>query len=140
MIRTASRRILLADNDRCSFLIAPASVGLLAAAALAVFGLPPLDLHGFFHRMGVMDPACGLTRGLRAVARGRLREAWSFNPGSVVAVGAMLATVGRAAVGLTTGRWLEVRIPSRRTLVLLAIIALVVLEVNQQAHADLLMR
>jgi len=38
---------------------------------LAAVGLPPVDLHGPLHYLGVMDPLCGMTRGTVAVLRGR---------------------------------------------------------------------
>ena len=40
-----------------------------AAAAMAIFGLPPVDLHGPWHYLGVMDPLCGMTRASGAAAR-----------------------------------------------------------------------
>jgi len=36
-----------------------AAAALAAAAGMAVFGLPPVDLHGLLHHVGIMDPLCG---------------------------------------------------------------------------------
>jgi hypothetical protein len=44
----------------------------------------------------------------------------------------------RAAVGIGSGRWLAVRLARRRTIVVVLVIALAVLEVRQQLHAELL--
>jgi hypothetical protein len=41
-----------------------AAGGLLVGAALAVTGLPAIDLHGPQHHLGIMDPVCGMTRGV----------------------------------------------------------------------------
>lgn len=51
--------------------IAVALCGLMAAVVLAVFGLPPADLHGVLHRLGVMDPLCGGTRSVYLTLHGR---------------------------------------------------------------------
>jgi hypothetical protein len=59
-----------------------AAAGLLAAGVLAVVGLPPVDLHGPLHRLGIMDPLCGMTRGVVAVLRGQLGRAVAYNPAS----------------------------------------------------------
>src|SRR6266536_2829238 len=56
--------------------------GLLAGAILAVTGPPPLDLHGPLHYLGIMDPGCGMTRGVLWTLRGRLDRAWAYNPAS----------------------------------------------------------
>ncbi|MDQ3570527.1 MAG: DUF2752 domain-containing protein [Actinomycetota bacterium] len=121
-------------------LLAPlAAAGLVLAAGLAVFGLPPLDLHGPLHRVGVMDPACGLTRGVRAVARGDLGLAWSYNPGSPALVVAALGLVVRDVVGRITGRWLNVHAASWPVVAAVAGVAVIALWINQQAHAGLLM-
>jgi hypothetical protein len=115
-----------------------AAAGLLAAGVLAVVGLPPVDLHGPLHRLGIMDPLCGMTRGTVAVLRGQLGQAVAYNPASpLLLVGAVLA-VGRWLVGRLTGRWLDAT--PRPTPITSAVAAIVVfaLWVNQQTHATLL--
>jgi hypothetical protein len=42
------------DNHR--MITASASVGVAAAMLMAMFGLPPIDLHVPLHYLGVMDP------------------------------------------------------------------------------------
>lgn len=120
-----------------------ALVGLAAAVAMAVLGLPPIDLHGPQHHLGIMSPTCGGTRAARLTAQGRLSEAWVYNPAGIVAVLGAAAVTARAAIGLTTGRWANVVFtwtPRRRGLVLaVAVVLIVALEVRQQLRADLLM-
>ena len=48
-------------------------------AALALFGVPPVDLHGPLRRLGIMDPPCGGTRATRYTAHGQLVEALRHN-------------------------------------------------------------
>ncbi|MFH0243931.1 DUF2752 domain-containing protein [Streptomyces sp. HK10] len=131
-------RLALEDGDRHSWAGPTALAGLVAGAAMAVFGLPPVDLHSPLHYAGVMGPTCGGTRAVHAAALGRFGEAWRYNPlGLPVLVGAF-AAVAREAFGRGTGRWLNVRVTHRRTAVVCALVLLVVLTLNQQAHAGLL--
>jgi hypothetical protein len=113
--------------------------GLLAALLLAVLGLPPLDLHGPLHRLGVMDPFCGGTRSVYLTLHRHLRDAVLYNPAGPVLVGAALALLLRAAIGWSSRRWVDVRVP-RRLLIPLAVVTLAALELNQQLHAALLMQ
>ena len=81
-----------------------AVVGLGVAAAMALFGLPGVDLHPITHRWGIMDPLCGGTRAARYTMVGDLGQAWRYNPlGIVVVMGAALAIV-RAGYGVAH-RW-----------------------------------
>lgn len=120
-----------------------ALIGLTAAVAMAIFGLPPIDLHGPQHHVGVMSPTCGGTRAARLTAQGRLDEAWTYNPLGILAVLAAVAVSARAAVGLTAGRWVNVGFawtPRRKRVVItLAVLLTIALEVRQQLRADLLM-
>jgi hypothetical protein len=52
----------------------------VVAAALAVWGLPSLDIHGPLHRLGVMDLLCGGTRAAYFTVTGRWATAWEYNP------------------------------------------------------------
>ncbi|SRR6266536_677261 len=118
--------------------------GLLAGGILAVTGPPPLDLHGPLHYLRIMDPGCGMTRGVLWTLRGRLERAWAYNPASLLLVAGALAVLVRAGVGWLTGRWLTVtlghaRRPWSRLLPALALIAVAALWANQQHHAALLM-
>jgi hypothetical protein len=117
-----------------------AAGGLLAAVVLAIVGPPPVDLHGPLHRwLGIMDPACGMTRGVIATLRGHPGRAWAYNPASLLVVPGALAILVRAAVGRLAGRWVDVRLRPTRLLWLLAATALLLLWVNQQRHAALLL-
>ncbi|MEU4365425.1 DUF2752 domain-containing protein [Promicromonospora sp. NPDC023987] len=118
-------------------------VPLAAAAMMVALGLPPVDLHGPLHLVGIMDPFCGGTRTARYAAQGNLAEAWRYNPLSIVIVYGALVVVARAGVGLVTQRWLTMKIGStparRRRVITVALVLLVLLEVRQQLRADLLM-
>lgn len=120
-----------------------AVLGLVLAAAMAVFGLPPIDLHGPLHRLGIMDPLCGGTRSARLTAQGRIADAWTYNPLGIASVVACVIVVLRSSVGQLTGRWVNVRgrfTPRQvRLLLVLALLLAVALEVRQQLRADLLM-
>lgn len=120
-----------------------ALLGLAVAAAMAVFGLPPIDMHGPQHHLGIMSPTCGGTRAALLTAQGNLAEAWTYNPLGVAAVVGATAMTIRGMVGATTGRWLNIRLawtPRRARIALVVVTALVLaLEVRQQLRADLLM-
>ena len=119
------------------------ALGLVAAAAMAVFGLPPLDIHGPQHDWGIMSPTCGATRAARLTAQGNFVEAWRYNPIGILATAAAAAATLRLMVGLIARRWLHIRIvwTRRRLWLALAIAAVLVvlLEIRQQGRADLLM-
>lgn len=127
-----------APRDRAKAVGPLAGVGLIVAAALSVFGLPPVSIHPPLHYVGVMDPFCGMTRGVAATARGDFAAAWRFNPASPLVVACLVAAVGRTVFGATTGRWLELRIERPRVFFTAALVFFVGLEINQQMHADLL--
>lgn len=128
--------------DRFTSVTIVGVVGLALAVLMAVFGLPPVDLHGPLHRMGIMDPFCGGTRAARLTAQGNLTEAWRYNPLGIVATGAALLAALRLAIGLTTKRWLDARIawtPRLRAVAIgITIALLVLLEIRQQGRSDLL--
>ena len=121
-----------------------AALGAATAAAIAIYGLPGVDLHPPLHRLGIMDPLCGGTRAARFAAQGQVAEAWTYNPLGIVTVyGAGIALL-RAALGLLGGRWLTITVawtPRRRRVAwLVAAVLFVALEVRQQSRADLLMQ
>jgi hypothetical protein len=131
-------RLCWEQADRHPTLAPLAAAGLLAAGVLAVVGLPPVDLHGPLHRLGIMDPLCGMTRGVVAVLHGQLSRAVAYNPASPLLIGGAVLTLGRWLVGRLTGRWLDATL--RRTPLTFGIAAALVLALwaNQQAHAALL--
>ena len=109
------------STDRHRWVTVLGVAGAAGAVLMAIAGLPPVDLHGVLHYLGVMDPLCGATRAARLAAEGRWSAAWQYNPLGIAAdVGAVLAVL-RAAVGYLSGRWLDVAItwtPGRRRAVL----------------------
>jgi hypothetical protein len=128
-------------DDKAQALLPLAITGLVIAFGLAVAGLPPVDLHGPFHRLGIMDPLCGGTRALRLAARGDIAGALAWNPLSPILLAGAVAAVLRFAVGAATGRWVNVRIATdRRLLIAAAAVLVVLLEVRQQTNATMLMR
>lgn len=127
--------------DRYRALTYFAAFGLAVGVLLAVLGLPPIDLHGPLHRQyGIMGPLCGGTRALRYTMLGQWELAWQYNPLSPVLVAGAVAAMARHLLGRLTGKWLtiDLRVPLR--VVVLILVALVVLlEINQQSHASLLL-
>jgi uncharacterized membrane protein YfcA len=114
-----------------------ALAGLMIGVLLAVFGLPPVGLHGPLHYLGVMDPLCGGTRSVYLTLRGHLHDAVRYNPAGPVLVLAGVIVLIRAAVGWSTGRWIGVHVP-QRIVIPVVVVALVALAVNQQLHVALL--
>lgn len=119
-----------------------AGVVLVIAVGMALFGLPPVDIHGPLHYVGIMDPLCGGTRAARYTAQGQLGLAWKYNPlGILVVIGAAVV-VARTLLGLLAGRWLTVHIAwskrQWRWMIAVAGVLLIILEVRQQLRADLL--
>lgn len=127
------------DHDDSLTWSAPLAFGGLAAASLlAIFGMPPVNLHGPLHFIGVMDPLCGMTRGVAASMRGDLLTAWRFNPASPLVPILGLTAIARWAYGRLVGRWLTVRYRRTTISTTMIAVAVVALEINQQMHADLL--
>jgi hypothetical protein len=119
-----------------------AFLGVASAGMMALVGLPPVDLHGPLHYLGIMDPLCGGTRAARYTMRGEWAQAWKYNPLGILAVTGAAAAAGRAVVGMLTCRWVTVTIawtPQRRRLVIgLIVAAAAILEVRQQLLTNLL--
>jgi hypothetical protein len=109
-----------------------------AGAVLAVLGVPRVDLHGPLHHVGIMDPLCGGTRAAFLLSHGDWAAAWTYNPVVFPLAAAAVLVLLRTMVGALTGRWVAVRLGSRRMLVLLLVLAVAALEVRQQLRADLL--
>jgi Protein of unknown function (DUF2752) len=85
-----------------------------------------------------MDLLCGMTRGTVALLRGRLGQAWAYNPASPLLVAGAVLTLGRWLVGWLTGRWLDATVRRTPATVGIVLALVVALWVNQQAHAALL--
>lgn len=116
-----------------------ATIGVPLTAVIAVFGLPPADIHGPFHYLGVMSPTCGMTRGVMWLARGDLARAWMFNPGSLLVIPAITSLLVRALYGYSTGRWLTVSLRWRSWLWVIPTLLVLLLAIRQQVNADLLL-
>lgn len=129
-------------DDRHKWITWLSVLGVATALAMAVFGLPPVDLHGPLHRIGIMDPFCGGTRAAFYTARGQWVRAWQYNPLGIFVVLSGCAVLVRSALGAIAGRWFTVSLvwTSRRRLVTVLVILglLAILEVRQQMRSELL--
>lgn len=47
------------DRDQSAWPAGAAAFAVLAALALRIVGVPPIDVHGPLHYLGIMDPLCG---------------------------------------------------------------------------------
>jgi hypothetical protein len=130
-------RVDRTDGHRVLTWLAP--LGMVAGMSLAVLGLPPVDLHGPLHYLGLMDPLCGATRGVRLAFLGDPAGSWRYNPAAIpLAAGAVLMLT-RGLLGWLTGWWINADLrwtPTTRTLIAILIVAL---WVNQQWNAPLLL-
>lgn len=110
---------------------------------MAIIGLPPVDLHMPPHYAGIMDPLCGGTRAIRLAAMGDWGASWRYNPIGIPLLIVCVILVVRAAIGWLSGRWLTLRIRwtrrGKQIAWLLVAAAVIALEINQQAHVELLM-
>jgi len=125
-------RVSIAAHDEHPWLGVLVTIGLAAGALLAVFGLPPVDLHGPLHYLGIMDPLCGGTRGVHAALRGEFGQAWRYNPLSLPLLAGAVLVLARQAAGMLTGRWLTIHLTRPRTVLITAIALGLLLEINQQ--------
>ena len=126
-------------NDRHSPITRLALIGIPLTILLAVLGLPPIDIHGPLHYLGIMGPTCGLTRGVMWTVRGDLARAWQFNPASLLVVLTLIGLTIRAAFWWTTGRWLNLHLRWRPWLWLIPALLAILLAVRQQNNIDLLL-
>ena len=115
---------------------------MLAVAALRLAGVPPVDIHGPLHRLGIMDPLCGGTRATYLLASGDFSAAAEYNPVVFPLAVVVAALAVRLVLGIALGSWLQVRVarPARRPLLAAFMIAVTLLEIRQQLHAELLMQ
>ncbi len=130
------------STDRHTRLTWAAACLAVVAAAMAVWGLPPLDIHGPLHRLGVMDPLCGGTRAAYFAMTGRWAVAWYYNPLGPLTLIAVVLVLLRAALGRLTGRWVELTIVltrrAGRALVAAASLLVVAMTVRQQLMVGIL--
>ncbi len=128
--------------DQCDHhpkLTKTALIGVTIGVLLAFFGLPPVDMHGPLHYLGIMAPTCGGTRALRLVFLGQFGASLVYNPLSLVLTIGAIAFLARHVHGQLTGRWLSFRVSRGWSTILFVAVAVIVLEINQQRHAALLM-
>lgn len=113
-------------------------VGLVAGALIAIFGLPPLEVHSPLRLFGMVCPFCGATRAVQALLQGDVATAWRYNPIAFPVIAGGVAVVARGAAGLFTGRWLNVRMTRPRLVYAVGGALFVALWVNQAQHAAML--
>lgn len=135
-----SLRLRWEAHDRHGAITFFAIVGVLGAVAMALFDLPPADIHGPFHYIGIMDPLCGMTRAFRLLARGQLDRAVTYNPASPLLAVVLVGVVIRAGVGKISGRWFDITVVRSRGVYLMIGLGVGALWINQQIHAGLLMQ
>lgn len=126
-------------HDRHPVTTRLALIGIPLAIVLAVVGLPPVDIHGPLHYLGIMGPTCGMTRGVMWTARGELAQAWQFNPASLLVIPTILGLTGRAVYGRFTGRWLNLHIRWRSWLWIIPGLLIILLTIRQQLNIDFLL-
>lgn len=136
-------RLLSDRRDRWRLMTGVACFGVVLAGLLAAVGLPPVDLHGPLHYLGIMMPTCGGTRAARLFAQGDLGGAWEYNPLGIAAVVGAVAMVARAMVGWVSGRWWTLEFATSRwgarLLWVLVVVMVAPLWARQQSIAPLLM-
>jgi len=140
--RTANRSSTLAlrweVHDRHPSTSRLALVGIPLVVLLAIVGLPPVDIHGPLHYLGIMGPTCGMTRGVMWTARGDLARAWQFNPASLLVIPTMVGLTLRITYSRITGRWLNFHIRWRPWLWIIPTVLILLLSIRQQLNVDLL--
>ena len=108
------------------------------AIGFAIVGLPHVPLMWPIHHLGLVDPTCGLTCGVVAIDRGDTARAWAFNPASFLVVAATAALLVRLTFGHLTGRCSAFGFGPVGVSGVSVALAFVVLWVNQQRHAGLI--
>lgn len=76
------------------------AAALLIAVLMAMFGLPPVDLHPPLHRVGIMDP-------LQPASPSRTSGGvvWRYNPAGILVLIAAAMAIARGITGLMFARW-----------------------------------
>ncbi|MCO6502097.1 MAG: DUF2752 domain-containing protein [Acidimicrobiales bacterium] len=142
MIDRASTGVVMfgwETHDRHPTTTKLAIIGIPIAVIVAIVGLPPVDIHGPLHYLGIMGPTCGMTRGVMWTARGDLIRAWQFNPASLLIIPTMVALAARTTYGKITGRWLNLHIRWRPWLWLIPAVVILVLTIRQQLNIAFLL-
>jgi len=113
-------------------------LGLVAGAAIAIFGLPPIEVHSPLRLFGWVCPFCGATRAVQALLQGDVHTAWMYNPIAFLVIPAGIAVVVRGVVGVVTGRWWNLRITRPRLVYTVVGVLFVALWINQAQHASMI--
>lgn len=138
-IRTPALALRWQSHDRHPTTTLLAIIGIPIAALVALIGLPPIDIHGPLHYLGVMGPTCGMTRGVMWSARGDILRAWQFNPASLLVVPTIIGLTGRALYGKITNRWLNLHIRWRPWFWIIPAVLILLLSVRQQLNVEFLL-
>lgn len=130
------------DRDHAPSFTHGALFLLVGAAVLSLVGVPPVDLHGPLHYLGIMDPLCGGTRAMYLLTTGDFVRAARYNPIVFPLAVVLVILLVRAAIGWATHRWFDLTLSrtGRRLLIFALVLGLVVLGVRQQLNADMLMQ
>lgn len=138
-LKAPAVRFLWESHDRHPTTSRLVLIGMPLTVLLALVGLPPVDIHGPLHYLGVMGPTCGMTRGVMWTARGDLLRAWQFNPASLLVIPAMAGLTARAIYGRITNRWPNLNIRWRPWLWIIPALLLLLLSIYQQLNVDFLL-
>lgn len=114
-------------------------IGIPLVTLLALVGLPPVDIHGPLHYLGIMGPTCGMTRGVMWTARWDLARAGQFNPASLLVVPTLIGLTGRAVYARLANRWLNLHIRWRPWLWVIPALLILILTIHQQINIDFLL-
>lgn len=136
--RSSTVAVRWEGHDRHPTTTRLALVGIPLVVLLAIVGLPPVDIHGPLHYLGIMGPTCGMTRGVMWAARGDFVRAWYFNPASLLVIPTMVLLSVRMAYGRIAGRWLNLHIRWHPWLWIITTVLILLLTIRQQLHVDLL--
>lgn len=131
-------RVVLERRDLWRYLTLGAPLLVAAATTMAVVGVPRIPIMAPLYAVGVVLPGCGLGRATVALARGDVATAWAYNPASFVLAAAVVGSLVRSGIGLSTRRWVHVRVHADRRLALVAAVAVALLWIRQWQQADLL--
>ncbi|MGW5923204.1 DUF2752 domain-containing protein [Nocardia sp. MH4] len=129
--------ISVESSDGHRWLTWSALVAAVGALVLVLFGIPSMDLHGPLHQLGIMDPFCGGTRSWYLLLHGQVWDALRYNPAGPLLMAIAVAALIRAAIGMRTGRWVNIAV-DRRVYLPVLLVATVALQINQQMNAPLL--
>ncbi len=136
LLRSSSVKAWISGEEQTRWVTVVSLGGLAVGALLVLAGGTPWDTPMPTHSFGWVEPTCGLTRGSTALLRGDVSLAWRYNPASFLVIGGALAWLVRSAIGLVTGRWLNLRIRPTALMWVGVGAGLVALWIVQQSNAE----